>query len=225
MPPKGCLLLRVDRLCDGPSRGGSGVCCRSHKSVPVAMVWLGRVLRERPVSAHANAAILETARMGTWGPGPFDNDAATDWYLELIETSDLSLLEEMLRTNNLERFGFHDIDPFRAACEVVLGLLAPDAFERRSSAGPKHVDPLVGGLGPILDLQERSSSVNFSIPRELVDWVNQHRHLDARPLLASAKAILNHVKGSGEAFYDGYFRKDGAKEAQLSYMSYIDDLH
>jgi hypothetical protein len=29
--------------------------------------------------AHANAAILETARMGTWGPGPFDNDAATDW--------------------------------------------------------------------------------------------------------------------------------------------------
>jgi hypothetical protein len=31
---------------------------------------------------------------------------------------------------------------------------------------------------------------------------------------------LNHVKGSGEAFYDGYFRKEGAKEA---WLSYIDD--
>ena len=67
------------------------------------MRWygLGRVLRERPNVAHANAAILETARIGTWGPGPFDNDAATDWYLELIETSDLSLIEEVLDLTSL----------------------------------------------------------------------------------------------------------------------------
>jgi Domain of unknown function (DUF4259) len=119
--------------------------------------------------------------MGTWGPGPFDNDAATDWYLELIETSDLWLIEEALHTDGIEdeHFGFHDMDVIEAACEVV-GSIGARSFERRGSAGPKHVDPLVDDLGPIRDLQERSSSVNFPIPSQLVDWVKQHRHLDAR---------------------------------------------
>ena len=52
--------------------------------------------------------------------------------------------------------------------------------------------------------------------------MNQHRDLDARPPLVSANVILNHVKGSSEAFYDGCFRKEGAKEA---WLSYIDDLN
>jgi hypothetical protein len=156
--------------------------------------------------------------MGTWGPGPFDNDAATDWYLELIDTSDLSLIEEVLDD---ELFGFPDMDLIEAACEVVLGLLAPDDFEQRSNAGPKHVDPLVDGLGAFHDLKDRSS-VNFSIPSQLVHWVKQHRHLDAKPLLASADTILNHVKARGEAFYDGYFFKEGTKDA---WLSYIHDLH
>lgn len=162
--------------------------------------------------------------MGTWGPGPFDNDAAADWYLELIQTSDLWLLEETLHTDGIddEIFGFHDMDVIEAACEVVLGLVASDTFEQRSSTGPKHVDPLVDGLGPIRDLQERSSGVNFSIPSQLVDWVKQHRHLDARPMLASANTILNLVKARGEAFYDGYLLKEETKDA---WLSYIDDLH
>lgn len=161
--------------------------------------------------------------MGSWGSGPFDNDAATDWYLELIETSDLSLIEEVLDSHIIEDklFGFPDMDLIEAACEVVLGLLAPDDFEKRSSAGPEHVDPLVGGLGAIDDLKN-PSRVNFSIPSELVDWVKQHRHLDAKPLLASANTILNHVKARSEPFYDGYLLKEGTKEA---WLSYIDDLH
>ena len=188
------------------------------------MVWAGQSSAGAPKCCACERRNPGDSTHGTWGPGPFDNDAATDWYLELIETSDLSLIEEVLDSHIIEDklFGFPDMDLIEAACEVVLGLLAPDAFERRSSAGPKHVDPLVGGLGPIRDLQERSSSVNFSIRRELVDWVNQHRDLDARPLLVSANVVLNHVKGSSEAFYDGYFRKEGAKEA---WLSYIDDLN
>jgi hypothetical protein len=161
--------------------------------------------------------------VGTWGSGPFDNDAATEWYLDLIETSDLSLIEEVLHTDMVEDefFALPDMDTVGAACEVVLGLLAPHDFEQRSNAGPKHVDPLADGLGGIRDLQERSSA-NFSIPGGLVDWVKQHRHLDAKPLLVSANTILNHVKASGEAFYDGYFRKEGARDA---WLSYVDDLH
>jgi Domain of unknown function (DUF4259) len=190
------------------------------------MLWVGRSSDHGSAEmlAHANAAILETARMGTWGPGPFDNDAATDWYLELIETSDLWLIEEALHTDGIEDefFVFPDMDVIEAACEVVLGLLMPDDFEQRSKAGPKHVDPLVDGLGAFRDLKDRPSVVNFSIPRELIDWVNQHRHLDVRPLLVPANVILNYVKGSGEAFYDGYFRKEEAKEA---WLSYIDDLN
>jgi hypothetical protein len=161
--------------------------------------------------------------MGSWGSGPFDTDAATDWYLELIETSDLSLIEEVLDSDIIEDklFGFPDMDLIEPACEVVLGLLAPDDFERRSNASPKHVDPLVDGLGAIGDLKDRPS-VNFSIPSELVDWVKQHRHLDAKPLLASANTILNHVRARGEAFYGGYFKEGTEKDA---WLSYIDDLH
>ena len=160
--------------------------------------------------------------MGAWGLGPFDNDDATGWYLALIKTSDLSLIEEVLDANLVEDelFGLPDMDEIQAACEVVLGLLAPDNFERRSSAGPRRVDPLVEGLGP--DLRERSSGVNFSIPVELVDWVKQHRRLDAKPLLATADTILNHVKASGAVFYEGYFREEGSKDAWLSYVA---DLH
>jgi Domain of unknown function (DUF4259) len=160
--------------------------------------------------------------MGTWGHGPFDNDAAVDWYMELIETSDLSLIEELLHTDIIEReLFFTDMDLIQAACEVVLGLLAPDDFEQRSNAGPKHVDPLEDGLGAFRDLKDRSS-VNFSIPSQLVDWVKQHRHLDAKPLLASADTILNHVKARGNAFYDGYLLKEETKDA---WLSYIHDLH
>jgi hypothetical protein len=160
--------------------------------------------------------------MGTWGPGPFDNDAAADWYMELIETSDLSLIEELLHTDIIEReLVFTDMDLIQAACEVVLGLLAPDDFEQRSNAGPKHVDPLEDGLGAFRDLKDRSS-VNFSIPSQLVDWVKQHRHLDAKPLLASADTILNHVKARGDAFYDGYLPTEATKDA---WLSYIHDLH
>jgi hypothetical protein len=160
--------------------------------------------------------------MGTWGPGPFDNDAAADWYMELIETGDLSLIEELLHTDIIEReLFFTDMDLIQAGCEVVLGLLAPNDFEQRSNAGPKHVDPLVDGLGVFGDLKDRSS-VNFSIPSQLVDWGKQHHHLDAKPLLASADTILNHVKARGEAFYDGYPLKEETKDA---WLSYIHDLH
>jgi hypothetical protein len=82
--------------------------------------------------------------------------------------------EEVLQTDIIEDqlFGFHDIDVIQAACKIVLGLLAPDDFEKRSNADPKHVDPLVHGLGAIDDLKDRSS-VNFSIPSQLVDWVSR----------------------------------------------------
>jgi hypothetical protein len=168
--------------------------------------------------------LLSVATAGAWGPGPFDNDAATDWYLGLIETGDLSLIEEALDASIVKdtSFDVSDMYEIQAACEVVLGLLAPDDFKRRNTGGPKHVDPLAGGLGPVLDLEERSSGVNFSVPGELVEWVNRHRHLDAGPLLASANAILNHVKARGPAFYDGYFRKEAAKDR---WLSYVDDLH
>jgi len=161
--------------------------------------------------------------VGTWGSGPFDNDMATDWYLELIETDDLSLVGEVLDAGVIadKYFDLSDMDPIEAACEVVLGLLAPDDFEQRSNAGPRHVDPLANGLGAIRDLQEASGQ-GFSIPGELVDWVKQHRHLPAEPLLASANTILNHVKARGAPFYDGYFRTEAAKDA---WLTYIDDLH
>jgi Domain of unknown function (DUF4259) len=57
---------------------------------------------------------------GAWGPGPFDNDAATDWYLQLIETSDLWLIEEALHTDGIEHefFVFPDMGVIEAACEV-----------------------------------------------------------------------------------------------------------
>jgi hypothetical protein len=170
------------------------------RQVMVAIMTNDRQLAGAPNVGHANA-IRERALMGSWGPRPFDNDEATDWYLELIETSDLSLIEEVLHTDTIE---IEDMDLIEAACEVVLGLLAPDDFEQRSKAGPKHVDPLVDGLSIFRDLKDRPS-LNFSIPSRLVDWVKRHRHLDARPVLVSANTILNHVKACGEAFYDGYF--------------------
>lgn len=161
--------------------------------------------------------------MGTWGSGPFDNDAATDWYLELLETSDLWLIEEVLDASivNHDVFDFPDLGPIVAACEVVLGLLAPGDFERRANAGPKYVDPLVHGLEGIRGSHGRPG-MDFAIPSQLVDWVKQHRHLDVKPLLASANTILNHVKASGGAYYDGYFLQEEAKHA---WLSYVEDLH
>jgi hypothetical protein len=160
--------------------------------------------------------------MGSWGPGPFDNDGAADWYLDLIATSDFSLIAEALHTDGIEDklFGYPDMDLIQAACEVVLGLLAPDDFERRANAAPRHVDPLVDGLGAFRDAADETA-VNFSIPSRLVDWVKQHRYLDAKPLLASANTILNHVKARGPAFYEGYLLKEATKEA---WLRYIDDL-
>jgi hypothetical protein len=145
--------------------------------------------------------------VGAWGAGPFDNDEATDWYLDLIETNDLSLVEEALDAGIVanETFDISDMDSIAAACEAVLGLLAPEEFARRSDAGPKHVDPLADGLGAVRDRQA-GSGANFSIPGRLVDWVKRHRHLDAKPLLVSASKILNHVKARGAPFYEGYFR-------------------
>jgi len=166
--------------------------------------------------------------MGSWACGPFDNDAATRLYLELIGTRDLSPLEEVLDTKIVanEFFDVSDMELIEAACEVVLGLLAPEEFERRSNAGPKHVEPLADGLDATRDLQERylreRPAMNYSIPSRLVDWVKQHRHLDPRPLLGSANAIVNHARARGEAFYHGCLFNEA--DARV-WLNYIDDLH
>jgi hypothetical protein len=162
--------------------------------------------------------------MGSWGAGPFDNDAATDWYLELIETGDLSLIEEVLEADvvNDRLFDISDLDLIAAACEVALGLLAPDDFAKPGRMGPGHGDPLRHGLQAVVDHQNKSSGVAFAIPSEVANWVMHHRHLDPRRSLSAASTILDHAKAKGEALYRGYFRDEEAKAARLSYMA---DLH
>jgi Domain of unknown function (DUF4259) len=180
--------------------------------------------------------------MGAWGPGPFDNDDATDWYLALVKTKDLSLVEEVLDASIVddELFYLGDMDTIAAACEVVLGLLNPQEFERLHKSGPEHVDPFAHGLEEVSNFQKKSEpAMPFAIPAELVAWVNRHglgahrrpaglmsffapRRLDASALLLSADTILTGARERGEKFYDGYFRDQSVKER---WLRYIEDLH
>jgi hypothetical protein len=49
--------------------------------------------------------------MGTWAPGPFDNDQALDWIADLVKSPDLSLILAAL-----------SIDPNDGALDIVAGV-------------------------------------------------------------------------------------------------------
>ena len=164
--------------------------------------------------------------MGAWGLGPFDNDAATDWYLALIKTKNLSLLEEVLDPTITEGefFDLADIDPVQAACEVVLGLLNPEEFERMRKSAPAHVDPLAHGLAAVSSFQdEAQSATSFAIPEELAAWVNTHRTLDASALLVPADTILTSARKRGKKFYEGYFFEQDREQRWLRYFEGLGD--
>ncbi|HEU4379505.1 MAG TPA: DUF4259 domain-containing protein [Hyphomicrobiaceae bacterium] len=164
--------------------------------------------------------------MGAWGLGPFDNDAATDWYLALIETKDLSLVAAVLDATitDGEFFDLSDIDPVQAACEVVLGLLDPEEFERMHKSAPEHVDPLAHGLAAVSSLQEESEpAAGFAIPGDLVVWVKQHRNLDASAFLVAADTILTAARERGARFYEGYFFEQGRADRWLGYFEGLGD--
>lgn len=66
--------------------------------------------------------------MGAWGLDSFENDQAQDWLYDLLQTDDLSLLEECLNIQNLndgldECIGTDLI----AACEIISALLKKPA--------------------------------------------------------------------------------------------------
>ena len=164
--------------------------------------------------------------MGAWGPGPFDNDAAMDWYLALIETNDLSLVEEVLDPTIVEGefFDLSDIDPVQAACEVVLGLLDPEDFERMYKSAPEHVDPLAHGLAAVSSFQkELEPATGFAIPEDLVAWVKKHRGLDASAFLVPADTILTGARERGSKFYEGFFFEQSRAQRWLRYFEGLCD--
>jgi hypothetical protein len=62
--------------------------------------------------------------MGTWGTGSFENDQALDWLAELMETNDLSLLEESLVIKDIQSYLDVNIAiDIIVACEIVAALL------------------------------------------------------------------------------------------------------
>jgi hypothetical protein len=164
--------------------------------------------------------------MGAWGPGPFDNDTATDWYLALIETKDLSLVAEVLDPTIMEGefFDLSDIDAVQAASEVVLGLLDPEEFERMHKSAPEHVDPLGHGLAAVSSFQKNLEPANgFAIPEELVAWVKANRGLDASAFLVPADTILTGARDRGPKFYQGYFFEQSRADRWLHYFKGLGD--
>jgi hypothetical protein len=52
--------------------------------------------------------------MGTWGPGPFDNDDASDWTYELAPDGDVGVVDDALRATT------GDGDPDGPTCQAAI---------------------------------------------------------------------------------------------------------
>ncbi len=163
--------------------------------------------------------------MGRWGPGPFDNDFAVDWYLVLIQTKDLEAFKEAFDLELLED-EFFDIDELEvqvAGCEVLLGLLDPEGFRQRQGEGARHVDPLTGGLEAISQLRkEMAVGALPAFPERLAEWVLAQSHLNARPLLDDAIAVLGHALDKYHKNPDKEYCRSG--EGLTVWIAYLTDL-
>ena len=94
--------------------------------------------------------------MGSWGTGSFENDCALDWVLEVLETDDLSFIEQTFLEALDEKNEYLDVDlgcNVLAAAEVIAFLVSRDD----SSPVPD-----------IPSLKKWISRHRFSVPDELV---------------------------------------------------------
>ncbi len=60
--------------------------------------------------------------MGTWGVGSFENDAASDWALELEDSDDLSVIESTFEKSSVAYLEGSDGEEIIAAAETILAL-------------------------------------------------------------------------------------------------------
>ncbi len=103
--------------------------------------------------------------MGTWGTGFFDNDTACDWGYELVDSADMSVIEQAF--NRVIKAG----DAY---------LEAPEAEEALAAA--EVVARLQGNWGP------RNAYT------ETVDaWVEEHAFKVPGELISKAKAVIRRV--------------------------------
>lgn len=163
--------------------------------------------------------------MGSWGPGPFDNDYAVDWYLKLIETHDLEVLQEAFELDLLkdEFFDIDELEVLVVGSEVLLGLLDPVGFRQRQREGAQHVDPLTGELEAISQLQEEMAAGALpAFPEWLADWVLANTHLQVRSLLDDARVLLNHVLDKYHQNKDQQYCRSG--ESLMAWIAYLTDL-
>jgi hypothetical protein len=114
--------------------------------------------------------------MGAWGPGAFDNDAASDWSKDLVDAEDLSLIQHTL--SSAQEVDDDELDSqltaeALAACEVLARLLGraglknsrSDVIDQWVRAHPVRPEP--GLLRLATSVIDRISAGGTSVPADL----------------------------------------------------------
>lgn len=111
-------------------------------------------------------ALRYWSRMGTWGSGAFDNDAAYDWWSNLADTDpgDLSFVEETLSTVEDVEDDELDVD---LACEAIAACEVVARLQGRGGRAAAHT--------------------------ELDSWVRQHTTKPSPALVRLAANVLDRV--------------------------------
>lgn len=113
--------------------------------------------------------------MGTWGAKPFENDSAGDWLCDLLETEDLSFIEETVEfvlqyemgseEPNFEAPESYVCEIGIAAAETVAALLGqrsgdlPDTLLEWITNKPKLTNELAEKAIQIIDIVENGSEL------------------------------------------------------------------
>lgn len=112
-------------------------------------------------------ALRYWSRMGAWGSGAFDNDAAYDWSSNLTDTDpgDLSFVEETLSTVEDAEDDELDLD---LACEAIAACEVVARLQGRGGRAGAHLS-------------------------ELDSWVRQHTTKPSPALVRLAANVLDRV--------------------------------
>jgi hypothetical protein len=136
---------------------------------------------------------IEGKTMGSWGAGPYENDAAADWFNSLLkpkarERLDRKLSETLLTEPGVPEGDRTAVGEFRAACHLLAALGDPFSWPGEKIPGDELWSRAISGLRALqadeawLATWTDPSGIRGSLRREIAALVPRDRDAESASL-------------------------------------------